>query len=97
MYFVLLCADILTLCFTGWVILIWKCCFSSCWLESLPKEKAGNFQGFFLRLMPALPCVSEAKIPDLYLQSQSGILFRRYTEHLSDPLEVVGALSTKQF
>lgn len=47
MYFVLLCADILTLCFTGWVILIWKRCFSSCWLESLPKEKAGNFQGFF--------------------------------------------------
>lgn len=47
--------------------------------------------------MSALPWVSEAKIPDLYLQSQSGILFRRYTECLSDPLEVVGALSTKQF
>lgn len=47
--------------------------------------------------MSALQCVSKAKIPDLYLQSQSGILFRRYTERLSDPLEVVGALSTKQF
>lgn len=43
----LLGADILTLCFIGWVILIWNRCFSSCWLESLPKEKAGSFQGYF--------------------------------------------------
>lgn len=50
----LLCADILTLCFVGWVILIWNRCFFTCWFESTAKGKSWEFSGIFCESGP--PC-----------------------------------------